>query len=343
MNENNECPFCKSKAEIYPDSINDKIFYMCPICGRFELNLDNLSIINDNRVASYLYYNRFLYGVYPTEYRYHTTMKKELCDEYNELTDKEGMLRGRPVHFDEVIIDAWYPKTFAERIDKILLNINSRAKHIGQEVIYKENEVFSLLFVDRKDEVPQNNDDVIIKWRNRDDCLKEAQYLINYLGTEGYIEIVGAQTLAEHRFRITPKGYARIDEIQKNTSYGRQAFVAMKFGEETKPLREAIRKGINDAGYVAIFIDEVQHNEFITPEILKHIKNSKFVVVDLTHSNAGAYLEEGYALGLGKPVIQLCKSDVIIHFDVAQKNTIMWDKEDDIPVRLNNRIKATID
>ena len=36
---------------------------------------------------------------------------------------------------------------------------------------------------------------------------------------------------------------------------------------------------------IAIFIDEVQHNDFITPELLKHIKNSKFVVVDLTHQN----------------------------------------------------------
>ena len=119
--------------------------------------------------------------------------------------------------------------------------------------------------------------------------------------------------------------------------------MAMKFGEDTKPLREAIRKGIQDAGYIAVFIDEVQYNEFITPELLKHIRDSKFVVVDLTHQNNGAYFEEGYAMGLGKPVIQLCKKDTKLHFDIAQKNTIMWVKEDDIPERLTNRIKATID
>lgn len=57
----------------------------------------------------------------------------------------------------------------------------------------------------------------------------------------------------------------------------------MKFGDDTKPLREAIRKGISEVGYFAIFIDEVQHNDFITPELLKYIRDSKFVVVDLTH------------------------------------------------------------
>ena len=48
-------------------------------------------------------------------------------------------------------------------------------------------------------------------------------------------------------------------------------------------------------------------------------------------------------MGLGKPVIQLCKKDVQLHFDIAQINTIMWDTEEDIPLRLKNRIQATID
>lgn len=91
------------------------------------------------------------------------------------------------------------------------------------------------------------------------------------------------------------------------------------------------------------FKDEVQHNDFITPELLKYIRDSRFVVVDLTHKNNGAYFEEGYAMGLGKPVIQLCKKGTDLHFDIAQKNTIMWEKEADIPMRLENRIRATID
>ena len=66
------------------------------------------------------------------------------------------------------------------------------------------------------------------------------------------------------------------------------------------------------------------------------------MIADLTHQNNGAYFEEGYAMGLGKPVIQLCKKNVDLHFDIAQKNNIIWDNESDIPLRLKNRIIATI-
>ena len=67
------------------------------------------------------------------------------------------------------------------------------------------------------------------------------------------------------------------------------------------------------------------------------------MVVDLTNKNNGAYFEEGYAMGLGKDVIQICQKDVKLHFDIAQKNTIMWEDENDIIEKLANRIKATID
>ena len=48
-------------------------------------------------------------------------------------------------------------------------------------------------------------------------------------------------------------------------------------------------------------------------------------------------------MGLVKKVIQLIQIDQRLHFDIAQKNTIMWGTEEDIPERLKNRIKATID
>ena len=175
----------------------------------------------------------------------------------------------------------------------------------------------------------------------------QSHYMLSCLEQKGYIEQrKGAQWFDKDGFlnlSLTPEGYDRVDILQKNSANGKNAFVAMQFGEETVPVREAIRKGVEKAGYIAIFIDEVQHNDFITPELLKYIKNSRFVVVDLTNKNNGAYFEEGYAMGLGKDVIQICRNDVRLHFDVAQKNTIMWKDENDIIEKLTNRIKATID
>ena len=346
MIKTGECAVCKTQVEIYRSGDVWSSFYTCPVCGRYELyDLDDFENKVGNKLAPYLLYHRF--GEKGNiEYRYNTPLDKETCDKYNDEFNAGKNTHGRPVHMDAEMIAAWYPKTFSERIDLILLHINDRTPHMGQFVSMSMQEVFSMLFVDRKEykaSVIQQNSGSW-NWRSDCDCEDEANYMLDYLKKCLYIECVDGVNEEEWiEVRLTPEGYSRIEKLQKDTNNGRNVLVAMKFGEDTILLREAIRKGVSNAGYCAIFIDEVQHNDLITPELLKHIRDSKFVVVDLTHQNNGAYFEEGYAMGLGKPVIQLCKKGAELHFDIAQKNTIMWDTEDSIPLMLTNRIIATID
>lgn len=337
------CPICGAETPSYIDHNRFAVFYPCPVCGRFEL--EGSDHFNKNQLAPYLLYHAFQNGI-ATEYRYHTSLDKEICDRYRKEFDEGKRNHGRPVHMDADIIGAWFPKSFSERVDYILLHLGKRTLHVGQGVDFCNSELLSWLFVDRYDITPEYYNPKILKHEQRDceECNDEAQYMLDYLQRCGYIKWTSAiKDGADVHVILTPEGYARVDELQKNTSNGKNVLVAMKFGDDTKPLREAIRQGITDTDYVAIFIDEVQHNDFITPELLKYIRDSKFVVVDLTHQNNGAYFEEGYAMGLGKPVIQLCKKDTQLHFDIAQKNTIIWGDESEIPERLANRIKATID
>lgn len=341
MESKTKCPMCNTEIRYSPDYVKSLVFYTCPVCGRYELTIPNK--INHNHLAAYLAHNCFKESL--VEYRYHTTLDKEHCDKYRDDFEKGNNTRGRPVHMDSEIIENWYPKTFSERIDYILLYLNKRIKHIGQQVSFSYSDLLGAMFVDRK-ECEQSVIYGDTKWvlRDNEECEDELEYMLNYLAKSSYIEYIDGTSEEDWvRISLTPEGYSRIDLLQKNTSNGRKVLVAMKFGDDTKNLREAIRKGISDAKYNAVFIDEVQHNDFITPELLKHIKDSRFVVVDLTHKNNGAYFEEGYAMGLGKPVIQLCQKDTNLHFDIAQKNTIIWGTEDDIPERLTNRILATID
>ena len=339
------CPACTSNAN---QSYNFPfMFYECPVCGRFELPVPlELCGINRNHLAAYLVYHAFKDNIPKSiiENRYHTTRSKEECDKYRKELEDQGLQGGYPVHMDADIIEAWYPKNFSERVDQILLYIANHTDHIGQPLQLLVNCLLNVLFIDKQEVDNGFNSPTRGQWivRNEDELIQEANYMLRYLRQQSYIEADDFTEFKKIYVVLTPKGYARVDELQKNTANGRNVLVAMSF-DHTEVLREAIRKGISQAGYIAIFIDEVQHNNFITPELLKYIKDSKFVVVDLTHQNNGAYFEEGYAMGLGKPVIQLCKHDVKLHFDVAQKNTIMWESEDDIPGKLCNRIKATID
>ncbi len=341
MANTKECPICKSVAYAQQDYNRDVSFFTCPVCGRFEYGADDIGCFDENHLSSYLFYNAFTDRQRQVERRYHTSLSKEKCDEYKREYERGDISHGLPVHMDAEIIEAWYPKSFSERVDDVLLFINAHTKHIGQQISISYQGMLSLLFVDRKEKDSFTGKTT---WRSDDECKAEAEYLLDYL-SENTLITYGFGTTEEKALllKLSPKGYARVDEIQKATSYGRSVLVAMQFGDDTIPLREAIRRGVTEAGYIAIFIDEVQHNDFITPELLKHIRDSKFVIADLTHQNNGAYFEEGYAMGLGKPVIQLCRKGVRLHFDIAQKNTIMWEKEEDIPLRLTNRIKATID
>lgn len=329
------CPVCQSTIPCYGGYRSNVQHFICPVCGVYEWSAeDHNNPLNKNQLSAYLAYHAII--AKDGEPRYHTTLDKRLCDKYNQEYNSEDWSHGRPVHIDADIIANWYPKSFAEKIDNILLYIFNHAPHLGQSVRFSEKQLYSFLFIDRY-ELSGNK----YVFRLEDDLQQERNFMLSCLVEQGYIK----QTWYDNKLSITlmPSAYARIDEIQKNTANGRNVLVAMKFGADTIPLREAIREGIQQAGYIAVFIDEVQHNDFITPELLKHIRDSKFVVVDLTHQNNGAYFEEGYAMGLGKPVIQLCRQGTQLHFDIAQKNTIMWGSEDEIPGRLRNRIIATIE
>jgi len=66
----------------------------------------------------------------------------------------------------------------------------------------------------------------------------------------------------------------------------------MKFGEETKELREKIKEGLK--GFNVRIMDEIEHNHQIVPEMLYEIRNSRFVIAELSHHNNGAYYEAGY-------------------------------------------------
>jgi len=342
MPEEDTCFVCGAQAykQLTADPV--KYFYSCPVCGRYEyyVQFAELTEFDLNHLAAYLVYKGFRKGT--NEYRYFTTMSKERCDEYTNNFEQGDINHGHPVRLEKENVENWYPKTFSEKVDEILLYLNAHTNHMGESIVVKKEEMFSCFFVDRYDYDSQNYIDY--KKRTETAMRAQADYMLSYLIERKYITTL-IWPAGDYNSPITlaPEGYARVDMLQKNSADGKSVLVAMKFGDETRLLREAIRQGIAAARYVAIFIDEVEHNDFITPELLRYIKESKFVVADLSHQNNGAYFEEGYAMGLGKPVIQLCKKDIHLHFDVAQKNTIIWEKEDEIVERLKNRILATID
>lgn len=150
------------------------------------------------------------------------------------------------------------------------------------------------------------------------------------------------------RWKIRYKGWEKIDELTKRLTEVNQGFIAMSYSEEAKPILETFRSAIKDSGYDARIIGEKEHNHQIVPEMFYEIERSKFMVVDVTLQNFGAYYEAGYAQALGKEVIVCCSKEVFDdpkrkpHFDIAQKPIIIWTDLDDLKERLIRRIQATV-
>ena len=95
-----DCPICGAQTPFYPDHGRMVVFYECPVCGRFELS--PLEQINKNHLASYLVYNAFLSSDV-IEYRYHTGLEKEICDQYRKEFD-EGIHMNRSAMFTVAFI-----------------------------------------------------------------------------------------------------------------------------------------------------------------------------------------------------------------------------------------------
>ena len=139
------------------------------------------------------------------------------------------------------------------------------------------------------------------------------------------------------------EGWEEAEKVRPVTSA--QGFVAMWFAPDMKPIYDkGFDPGVTTAGYKPFRVDNREHNDKVDDLIIASIRESRFVVADFTGHRGGVDFEAGFALGMGLPVIWSCRDDAIkdLHFDIRQYNCVTWTTADELRVKLNNRIRATI-
>lgn len=219
-----------------------------------------------------------------------------------------------------------YPQTVSEIIDRVMLNFSHSYPSYGERFELPHDKI-------RLCYPPKYSYEI-------------AEGVLKMLSEMGYLSYGG-----HGDYSISAEGWRKIESLQKQQNEVMQGFVAMQFGAETVVIREGFRQAIAAAGYSMRAIDEKEHNNQIVPEIFYEIGRSKFVVVDVTYPNYGAYYEAGYAYGLGKEVIVCCSKEAFDnkdgkyerpHFDISQKSMVIWDDIDDLKKKLKRRIEATV-
>jgi len=134
---------------------------------------------------------------------------------------------------------------------------------------------------------------------------------------------------------LTLDGWRIYEDEQKGRVAGKYGFMAMKFGDAE--LESLVSSSIKPAVKAALNFDifdmrDVARAGVIDNIMRAQIRDAAFILVDLTHDNAGAYWEAGYAEGLGKPVIYVCEKSKFeraqTHFDTNHCTTVQWDVAD---------------
>lgn len=172
----------------------------------------------------------------------------------------------------------------------------------------------------------------------------EDEYILNSMLELGYFSRPRGSMF------FTQFAWERLSELIQKNEGSKWAFIALGY-TDTEKIRQTIKDAIVDAGYIPKIMDETQHNNQIVPEMFDYIKRCRFLVMDMTYPNYGAYYEAGLARGMGKQTILTCRSIEMHsenkskkpHFDVAQQSTVVWDDFEDLRIKLAERIRMTID
>lgn len=332
----NICPICGiGNVDINSSGADDKFYhYCCPNCdcffvpNSFRIKLGEAKFSFDvEHLKKYLFYHP------------HGRLRPVLCDKeyYNSNVTAEYV---EVFNITPEMVENWYPHSFAEKVDLILQKLDDISEYDGAHIQIKDNA--EELFFCEKAKVSED-----MNKENANTIQKE--YMNDFLEKNGYVKNFGDFT-----YQLLPKALERIYELRKNYSNNKNVFVSMAFNDGTKQTREAIRTAIVSSGYSPEFIDEIIHNRQIVPEMFRLIRECKFLILDISDPNYGAYYEAGYALGLGKEVIICCSNEVFSkdfgteakyrkpHFDIAQKQLLIWDDYDDLIKKLTEWIKAIV-
>lgn len=147
---------------------------------------------------------------------------------------------------------------------------------------------------------------------------------------------------------LTRQGWLRHEALVRGIAENPdQAFVAMWFDASMEAAyHQGIAPAIADAGYTAVQLAFVEHNDDIDDRIIAEIRKSRFIIADFTGGRGGVYFEAGFALGAGKPVIFTCRRDWFdqegVHFDTEHRNHILWSDATELRQKLRARIEATV-
>lgn len=115
-------------------------------------------------------------------------------------------------------------------------------------------------------------------------------------------------------------------------------FTIMPFTEEFRDVFDSYRDICDEFALNAERTDESDSSERIIPRILDGIRQSAFVIADVTTMSPNVFYEIGFAEGLARPVIVTAKKGTELPFDLADIPVLFWQSQADLRKKLRRRM-----
>lgn len=295
----------------------------CPLCGAKEAQAKTVS--SELREQTW---NCFRCGAFVTRRSLSLTNEQQRILRGLVMERQlrgEGPLTVTPDNLETLLAQG--PSTVAEQADRLLVNLAKKSSEPPVMTSLSSNLHGALAF--------SGAIDGFVAW-------------LDLLRREELIDLEGSRknTPNDLAFRLTIRGWRRVEELDRAGAQSDAGFVAMPFHPDLEPVwLDGIQPAFKEAGWRPIRADKVQHNERIDDWIVNQIRASRFVVADTTGSNAGACFEAGLAIGHRKPVIWVAQEGFTgLHFDIRQYNHLAWKPGSEALLcpALAERIMATI-
>ena len=320
----NICPVCEKECIEYEYSRGDVHHVNCELCGgKFSITDDAVEHIEALQRGSDI---RYKISSFIKQFHLHNKPNLKMYiyeDKSNHAKKPKQIVYG----VDEII--QRFPHTINDIFDQILLNLFALDNKPGAIITIKVNsrkeELIPLLFAQD---------------------FQAAKYYIEALMDRHYIARGINSTGTEWSIHIKPEGLQRIASIQAlDPNLSKDVFVALDFKWKDS-YNEAIKPILVELGFNPICMLEHSKSENIDYAINAGIRKSRFIIVDLTHKNRGAYWEAGLGYGMEKVVILCCKKEGkkepsnLVHFDLNHFNIIFYQNWEELKKELKDRIEG---
>lgn len=310
------CPVCAQELRKEAEKHQRKIYFECPRCGCYALT--------DEAHTDLGYWIR----------QYEKNGRAVLSHVISQMSARDQWPLITTFLIQDILKNISLPKP-SEQLDRLVLWLGDRLPSFGSTIDNEELEA-------------------AIAWTGVGDR-ESLAVMVREINLSGYVagEVFDAMSPPQvHFLRLTLPGWERYEELKRGLTNSRNAFLAMKFGD---PDVDAIfdthfKPAVEATGFILKKLNEDQPAGLIDDRMRVEIRQSRFLVADLTHHNNGAYWEAGYAEGLGKPVIYTCRKDVFedkeqgTHFDTNHHLTVPWDPENmaEAVAKMKATIRATL-